>query len=186
MSIILDISPSDEHVSYEDCNIGNKYFDSIMFVDLTNANSLHYNMRMIRNTPQEILLAKNLKPSPKRVKILSVCMATPTPLDVASVAKKIGDHAHLATVYRTLEKLVLAGILERIDFQEGKFRYEYVHDHHHHAICDSCQTIVEIQDQTFEKQISSLTISNGFNITRHAIEFFGLCGPCQKKGIYAS
>ncbi len=143
-------------------------------------------MRMSRKNINEIISASGIKITPARIRVLDTLINSKKPLTVEDVAKKLGSQAHLATIYRTLEKFVSVGIFERVDFQEGKFRYEYVHDHHHHAVCDSCHTIVEIKDSTFEKQINKLNISGGFNITRHAIEFFGLCGPCQKKGNYVT
>ena len=114
-------------------------------------------------------------------------MQSDLPLDVETVAQKLGAKAHLSTIYRTLEKFVSVGILERIDFQEGKFRYEFMHDHHHHAVCNSCGKVEDIVDTetqvaSVEKQLSRLS---GFSVTKHILELFGICKNCQKKGIYA-
>lgn len=143
-------------------------------------------MQIIR-TAKELLISKGLEATPARVQILSICMDSKLPLDVNFVAEKMGSKAHLATVYRTLEKFVTVGILERIDFQEGKFRYEYMHSHHHHAVCNSCGKVEDIAESSrelkaIEKRLSS---DSGFSVTKHILELFGLCNKCQKKGIYA-
>lgn len=139
-------------------------------------------MQIIR-TSKDILIVHSLEATPARVKILAACIASQTPQAVADVARVIGDKAHLATVYRTLELLVKATILTRVDFQEGKFRYEYVKDHHHHAVCDRCGRVAEIQDKNLENLMDNINVENGFSITRHALELFGICQGCQKKGI---
>lgn len=128
-----------------------------------------------------LLKHAGLSPTSARQKILTVCLRAKYPLSVSEVAALVGD-AHLATIYRTLEKLATANLLTRVDFQEGKFRYEYVHDHHHHAICEHCGKVAEVQDPQLESMMSRLRVAHGFSITRHALELFGLCTTCQKKG----
>jgi len=140
-------------------------------------------MQTVRNT-KEILTEAGIEITPARTHILSICMRSSTPLTVEDVAIKVGTTAHLATIYRTLEKLVQAGLLERIDFQEGKFRYEYPHHHHHHAVCECCGKIEDIEDS--QTEITSIenrvTKESGFLVTRHVMELFGLCNKCQQKG----
>jgi Fur family ferric uptake transcriptional regulator len=130
----------------------------------------------------QLLLDSGIKYSKARSHILGICLKAKSPLSVADVAAKVGDTAHLATIYRTLETFAAANILTRVDFQEGKFRYEYVHDHHHHAVCEGCGKVAEVQDKKLENLMNNLVVGSGFSITRHALELFGLCRSCQKKG----
>lgn len=144
-------------------------------------------MRMTRiNQINQIFSSKQLKPSAARTNILGICMNSNLPLDVNSVAAKMGKKAHLATVYRTLEKLVSVSILERIDFQEGKFRYEFMHAHHHHAVCSGCGKVEDVQDThaevaAIEKRVSKAI---GFKVVKHTLELFGLCNKCQRSNHY--
>lgn len=135
----------------------------------------------------ELLISKGIEVTPARVAVLSVCIDSDLPLDVQSVAKQIKDGAHLATIYRTLEKYVKLGILERIDFQEGKFRYEYPHSHHHHAVCNCCGRVEDVQDTSMEIRAIEDRVrhESGFSVTKHVVELFGICNICQKKGLYA-
>lgn len=137
-------------------------------------------MQTIRTN--EILLAAGLEPTPARRRIFEICVKAQHPLTVADVAARVGETAHLATIYRTLEKFATANLLTRVDFQEGKFRYEYVHDHHHHAVCEGCGQVTEVQDPQLETIMAKLKVGRGFSITRHALELFGLCQSCQRKG----
>ncbi len=145
-------------------------------------------MRMIRNSKVlSILLDHNLKPSRARLGILTICLNSDTPLDVTQVSDKLAGHTHLSTVYRTLEKFVSVGILERIDFQEGKFRYEFMHGHHHHAVCNSCGSVEDVSDSSSEIEALERRLSkqSGFSVTKHVLELFGLCHKCQRSHHYA-
>ena len=50
-----------------------------------------------------------------------------------------------ATVYRTLQWMVEAGIARKVDFGEGRFRFEhsYRHPRHFHLICKECNRSFE-------------------------------------------
>jgi Fur family ferric uptake transcriptional regulator len=139
-------------------------------------------MQTIRTDATQVLSTHALEATPARISILRICMNSDKPIDVNFVAGKMGSKAHLATVYRTLEKFVSAGILERIDFQEGKFRYEFMHDHHHHAVCNSCGKVEDISDTTSEIEAleNRLSKQSGFSVTKHVLELFGLCKKCQR------
>ena len=112
-------------------------------------------------------------------------MSSDLPLEVSGVAKELGSRAHLATIYRTLEKLVKVGLLERIDFQEGKFRYEYVKSHHHHAVCTECGKVEDVIEEGSEIEAieSRVKKESGFAVKRHILELFGICNKCRMKGI---
>lgn len=144
-------------------------------------------MRMTRtNTQLELLTSHGIKSSPARLRVLSVCMASQLPLDASQVYEKLDGEIHLATVYRTLEKFVSLGLLERIDFQEGKFRYEYLHSHHHHAVCESCGNVDDVSDSLTEIGAieSRVKRGTGFKVIKHTLELFGICQSCQQKGLY--
>jgi Fur family ferric uptake transcriptional regulator len=140
-------------------------------------------MQMIRT--EEILADHALEVTPARLAILDICLRSDLPLDVQAVASKLGKRsAHLATVYRTLERFVAAGILERIDFQEGKFRYEYKRSHHHHAICEGCGSVQDIENDDLASLEQKVRGESGFVVRRHTLEFFGLCNKCHQKGTH--
>lgn len=142
-------------------------------------------MQTIRTDATQVLSTHDLEATPARASILRICMNSDKPIDVNFVASKMGSKAHLATVYRTLEKFVTVGILERIDFQEGKFRYEYMHGHHHHAVCNSCGSVEDISDTTSEIEAleKRLAKQSGFSVTKHVLELFGLCNKCQRSNL---
>lgn len=131
-----------------------------------------------------LIASKGLSLTPARVAILEICIKAEIPVDVAYVASKLKSDIHLATIYRTLEKFVSLGLLELVDFKEGKFRYEYMHSHHHHAICGKCGKIEDVLDHGIDKIESIITTQTGFVVTKHTLELFGICKTCNKKGAY--
>lgn len=84
-----------------------------------------------------------------------------------------------ATVYRILEAFHAKGIINRMEFGEGKFRYEIAGSDHHHLICERCGKIEDISDcriDTLEKEVKK---RKGFIVKRHSLEFYGVCSQCQ-------
>lgn len=136
---------------------------------------------MIRKA-MSLLDEHRVEATPARVRILSTVMGADIPLEVTDVAAHVGDAAHLATIYRTLEMYVKVGLLERVNFQEGKFRYEYVSRHHHHAVCEQCGKIEDVEDEGIEQIESRIKKDSGFMVRKHVIELFGICNKCQQKG----
>lgn len=112
--------------------------------------------------------------------------------DIYLAVHKIHPNIGLTTIYRTLELLVHLGIVFKLDFGDGKARYELAEGpkgarHHHHLVCTSCGRVVDYTDFIDdEKELLSRTekgLSKKFNfkIKNHLIQFYGLCDTCRKK-----
>ena len=91
----------------------------------------------------------------------------------------------LATVYRSLEMLEELGFLHRIEFGDGKSRYELATGEsthaHHHLICLSCGTVLEFGDDLMETLESFVSRTADFEITDHQVKFYGYCSECRKR-----
>ncbi|MCI6989798.1 MAG: transcriptional repressor [Campylobacter sp.] len=87
----------------------------------------------------------------------------------------------IATVYRTLNLLEESGIATSISFGiQGKKFELAIKPHHDHLICKRCGKIVEFEDQSIEKKQLSIAKENGFTLTGHIMQLYGLCKSCQK------
>ena len=81
----------------------------------------------------------------------------------------------LATVYRTLERLDAAGALKRVTLRSGEVGYAYCPPgHHEHAVCVRCGRLRALRPC----MVSGLPQIEGFVVTSHVLDFFGLCGDC--------
>lgn len=94
--------------------------------------------------------------------------------------KKLGTHK--TTIYRELEFLTEHGIVREVDFGEGEKRYELSIDdhHHHHLVCTKCEAVqcLDIDHSQLEKLEKEILKKQGFKVTEHVLEFFGLCANC--------
>lgn len=124
----------------------------------------------------------NLRKTPARVAIIEFLGLSDFPVDVEQTIKFLRNknlNTNKVTVYRTIEKLYKSGIINRIEFGEGKYRYELQKNHHHHLICTNCGKIEDVQGDLLENLQSKINKRNGFLIKSHSLEFFGLCKNCQ-------
>lgn len=87
-----------------------------------------------------------------------------------------------ATVFRTLEALVVAGVARRLE-QDGHV-YGYVAcrpDHHHHLACDRCGRVEEIGEGFIAPVAERVHRELGFRIDDARLDFYGLCASCAAK-----
>jgi Fur family ferric uptake transcriptional regulator len=90
---------------------------------------------------------------------------------------------NLVTVYRTLELLADVGILSKINFNDGAYRYERKPsdaEHHHHLICTECGRVVEFLGCAFSSMARQLETATGFAVDGHSLKLTGKCAPCQE------
>ena len=86
-----------------------------------------------------------------------------------------------ATIYRTLEWMVEAGIARRVDFGEGRFRFEhsYRHPRHFHLICKSCNQALEFLSSDIEALVEEVALARRFEPRQSVLQIYGTCESCQ-------
>lgn len=86
-----------------------------------------------------------------------------------------------ATIFRILNVFTKSGLIKKLEFGEGKSRYELLRgDDHHHLICENCGCIEDIPDTLIPEAEKKIGDKHQFLIKRHSLEFFGLCKNCQQ------
>lgn len=89
----------------------------------------------------------------------------------------------IATVYRTLNLLEESEMVTSITFGSQGKKFELAtKPHHDHMICRKCGQIIEFQDQTIEKRQILISKEQGFELTGHIMQLYGICSECSKKG----
>jgi len=104
--------------------------------------------------------------------------------EVYNIVKDQYPDIGLATVYRTLDLLVDLDILQRINFGDGRARYEFssrTEHHHHHLICLTCGKVLEFDHDLLESLENLITKKTDFQITDHQLKFYGYCRECKEK-----
>ena len=86
-----------------------------------------------------------------------------------------------ATVYRTLQWMVEAGIARKVDFGEGRFRFEhsYRHPRHFHLICKTCNKSFEFLSSDIEALIEEIANARRFASRQSVVQIYGTCEECQ-------
>lgn len=128
------------------------------------------------------LRVKGLRATKARLAMLELFSNAQKPLDADSIKKSLDKKdvsADIATIYRFLNTFIDEGILYKIEFGEGKYRYELATlPHHHHLVCNNCGTVedVQVDEKNFTAKVES---ASNFKIDHHHLEFFGTCHSCQ-------
>jgi Fur family ferric uptake transcriptional regulator len=86
-----------------------------------------------------------------------------------------------ATVYRTLQWMVEAGIARKVDFGEGRSRFEpsYRHPRHFHLICTTCHSSSEFLSSDVESLMEEIAGERNFAATQSVVQIYGTCEQCR-------
>jgi Fur family ferric uptake transcriptional regulator len=91
-----------------------------------------------------------------------------------------GESVGLTTVYRTLQAMAELGEVDVIVRDDGEAAYRRCSDdHHHHLVCRSCGSTVEITGPTVEEWADAMAAKYGYRDVSHTLEIFGLCRACD-------
>ena len=81
----------------------------------------------------------------------------------------------LATVYRTVKLFEEAGILEKLEFGDGRARYEDAErDHHDHLIDIQSGEVIEFIDEDIEALQERIAAKLGYELRGHKLELYGV------------
>ena len=97
--------------------------------------------------------------------------------------RRRGENIGLTTVYRTLQSLSAAELVDmvRTDTGESVYRRCSADDHHHHLVCRSCGSAVEVSGREVEAWAAEVAGAHGFSDVSHTIELFGTCADCRRR-----
>jgi Fur family ferric uptake transcriptional regulator len=102
--------------------------------------------------------------------------------DLVDLIRKDDHRISRATVYRTLQWMEEAGIARKVDFGEGRFRFEpsYRHPRHFHLICKTCNQSFEFLSSDIEALMEEVAGARNFAAKHSVVQIYGTCDDCQK------
>lgn len=126
-----------------------------------------------RNTRQRRLIAERLVALAKSGEDF-------TTDDLWQELRQADERIGRATVFRSVEKMVDAGLLNRIEFADGTHHYRVCGgDHHHHLTCTQCHKVVEVDLCLPAEQLAKIGDQTDFAIEGHSLTLFGRCANCR-------
>lgn len=122
--------------------------------------------------------AKGLRMTGQRRVIARVLQESEDHPDVEELyarASVLDSAISIATVYRTVKLFEEAGILERLEFGDGRARYEDAErDHHDHLIDMNSGEVIEFCDPEIEVLQEKIAAKLGYELRGHKLELYGV------------
>ena len=124
------------------------------------------------------------KRSSKREQIVNVFLRQEGHLsadDLVDLIRQEDQRISRATVYRTLQWMVDAGIARKVDFGEGRFRFEhsYRQPRHFHLICKTCHRSFEFLSSDIEGLVEEVASARNFSASQSVVQIYGTCEECR-------
>ncbi len=122
--------------------------------------------------------ARGLRMTEQRRTIAAVLQASDDHPDVEELyarASRADPNISLATVYRTVKLFEEAGIVDKLEFGDGRARYEDAdRDHHDHLIDLATGEVIEFCDPEIEALQERIAEKLGYELRGHRLELYGV------------
>jgi Fur family ferric uptake transcriptional regulator len=104
--------------------------------------------------------------------------------EVYAQARESLPGLNIATVYRTLELLHRAGLVDLLSTRADIVRFS-LHDPehpHYHLICSNCDAVLELATDLIEDLSDALKRDHGFLLDGSHLTLTGVCRNCAEEG----
>ena len=127
----------------------------------------------------DVFRARGLKVTPQRECIFGVLHASgrhPSAEAVYAAARARMPTMSLKTVYQTLNDLAQMGEIRQLDLGTGSSRFDPNVERHHHLVCRSCGTVVDLHSDY--PGLDGPAGAEGFVVEETEVVFRGRCATC--------
>jgi len=122
-----------------------------------------------RVTPQRLLVAEALAATDRQL----------TAEQLWHRLRRRSPQIGRATVFRTVEALVAAGVARRFELENHVYGYAACDPgHHHHLACSVCGRVEEIDEGYVSPVATRVASDTGFVIDDARLDFYGRCARC--------
>jgi Fur family ferric uptake transcriptional regulator len=137
-----------------------------------------------RPLPDLAVRAAGGKRSTKREQIMGTFLKQEGHLsadDLFDLVRRQHPGVGRATVYRSLQWMVDRGVARKVDFGEGRSRFEptYRHPRHFHLICTTCHRSSEFLSSDVEALMEEIGAARHFEATQVVVQIVGTCEECR-------
>ena len=121
-------------------------------------------------------LAKNIRMTSQRQIIIQVIEEADDHPDVDQLylrSVELDNTISIATVYRTVKLLEEAGLIDRLEFGDGRSRYEEAGEHHEHLVDIETGEVHEFYNEELETLKMEIAREMGYDLIDHRLELYG-------------
>jgi Fur family transcriptional regulator, ferric uptake regulator len=140
---------------------------------------------MVETTTQAALQQTGVKLTPQRLAIAAVLAQTGKETSAQELYDRVRKkHAYIgrATVFRSLDRLVSAGLAQRLERPGHVSAYVWCEPgHHHHLICTTCRTVEDLGEESVAPLVESIARQRGFRVDHATLDFYGECRSCSSR-----
>lgn len=104
--------------------------------------------------------------------------------EVFALASKSLPGLNITTVYRTLEMLHRAGMVDLLSTQADLVRFSLRDPQHphYHLICRNCDEVLELAPTLIDELAAVLKRDHGFSLDGSHLTLMGVCHACESGG----
>jgi Fur family ferric uptake transcriptional regulator len=106
----------------------------------------------------------------------------PTAVELYEITRRRLPRISLGTVYRNLDLLVRAGIVQRLQGVGAETRFEGKPDRHSHVRCVRCGRLDDVHEARVNLVGRKANRLKDYEILGHKLELFGICSECRGLG----
>lgn len=119
--------------------------------------------------------------------VVEVLARADDPLTIPQILQRDGALAQ-SSAYRNLAVLEEAGVVHRIVTTDDHARFELAEEltghHHHHLVCASCGTVLDVSlppviDQQLDRALRLAAEQRAFDPDHHRVDLVGTCADCR-------
>lgn len=163
------------------------YNDGVFGMAVMTGDITHNHEACIRSALEQaesVCRRKNLRFTDLRRRVLRLVWSGHKPLgayDILAMLEDEGRPSAPPTVYRTLEFLIEAGLVHRLDSLNAYIGCPEPGPKHsgHFLICERCRTVIELDDDEIATAVARRASAEGFRVARQTLEIQGCCEACR-------
>lgn len=140
---------------------------------------------MVETSAQAALLQTGVRLTPQRLAIAGVLAQTGKETSAQELYERVRrKHPYIgrATVFRSVDRLVSAGVAQRLERPGHVSAYVWCEPgHHHHLICTTCRTVEDLGEAAVAPLAETIARERGFRVDHATLDFYGECRSCASR-----
>ena len=106
----------------------------------------------------------------------------PSAATLYELVRKRLPNVSLGTVYRNLDLLTQAGVIQKLNTGDTEARFDWNPERHYHVCCVQCGRVEDVHEAPGRLLGIEANEIQGFAILGHKLQFTGICPECRTSG----